>query len=134
MFDYTTETLPELHSQVTADYSNVFTMNPPTADVTQELWRTPRTCSMMTTNFLLRQKDGSLYEEECGVFCDEKEQGADCADAGRERIEADLNKRNIYPKAIHYKMDNKLCEWKSQFTTQSFRCAAYFSGIIFARC
>ena len=84
---------------------------------------------MMTTNFLLRLADGSLYAEECGVFCDEKEQGADAADAGRERIEADLAARNITPEAIHYKMDNKLCEWKSQFTTQSYRCAPQLSII-----
>jgi hypothetical protein len=37
LLGYITETLPINHSQVTADYSNVFTMNPPTADVTQEL-------------------------------------------------------------------------------------------------
>ena len=60
--------------------------------------------------------------EEVGVFCDEKEQGADCAEAGLRRLEVDLAARVDF-RAMYAMQDNKSCEWKSRFTVQDFRRA-----------
>jgi hypothetical protein len=64
--------------------------------------------------------------EETSIFCDEKEQGADCADAGTERLEADIEGRigadaTCIVDAWHSNFDNKSCEWKSRFTIADYK-------------
>eukprot|EP01052_Picozoa_sp_SAG31_P035423 SAG31_NODE_4274_length_3387_cov_41.794708_3_plen_238_part_01 len=123
-------TLPHGHGMLVRDYAHLFKWNPSGMLQTQEMYRTPRTSSLMTNclawhneNYVEGSKIRSekMYiEEEVCVFCDAKDQGADCAAAGINRVEREVRDRACVV-AWHAKADNKMCEWKSRFTTQDFR-------------
>jgi hypothetical protein len=70
--------------------------------------------------------DPKYILEEIGVFCDAKEQAADCSAAGMERMFKDVEDRAAQDPtckvlAWHCKFDNKASEWKSQYTLEDHR-------------